>query len=1190
MSGRACFCLSKARQAGGEAERLALLRGELEALKPSARAKRLSGAGASAEEIEAAEDADEPLAACVELLAKHERPLDMDALRAELEGLKPSARRRRAIAAGATEAEVEEARDSDDPLAAFLQLVAVHEKAPDKGSEALRADLAGLKPSALKKRARAAGAAEEDIEEAGDAEDIEGAMFALILSAQSESAATAAAEKPAAALILREELSTMKISALRKRASAASAADEDVEAATDAEEPKSALIDLILDSQPETVADPVAALREELSGMKISALRKRAATAGATDEDVEAATDAEEPTPALIDLILDQPDEAVKPALQKKSDTPHFGKTFQRQKPAMQVVPAAQHTPRTRRKTVKHVMLSYQWDHQKEASRVFDLLTNLGVSCWMDIKGGMSGDIYGSMAEGVSKAFVVVCFMSQAYQDSQNCRLELQFARQSGVPVLPVVMDPSPWRAGGWLGLITAGALWTRLHDELTFDDNVRSLHSQIEQMMSADMEMEDEVLDSVDERSLSAHEATEELERLREDMTLSTMEATDAPTAIIVTDPSQPAPLSAGVPKLPSLFRATEQISELVRLVLSTSASDLSMPRVGFWGMGGIGKTVTGAAIVRNEAVRKYFHAIVWLPLGQTPVISKLQNLCHMQCTGQELSSELSSDEKKEALRQAMKGKRVLLCLDDLWEEEHETALNFADVKAGSKVLISTRVSALLSNAHQVELGLPSESDAVRMLLSSAGEEISSSAEQERAKGVHEIVHLCGRLPLALGIAGRLAASLGLVGTDDWSGMIGVLQEELRESHSGTSEVGMIRASLRGLKGSATEQENVRSLLLLFALVPEDTHCPLEVLLMMFNAVHEGSGATMMHLRKYLRILINRSLILGTIDRPSLHDLVLDFAVAQHSSEELRENHRRVVEAFRASRPSDGHGRRKYDRMRQDDTKSAYVCNEVSHHLRNGWGVDMEADDLACKGWLSDVPQDELVASAADVLGMERLANLADRAESAGDWWRCSRYRALMCIAKSRANAPQLTGDLSVRALDAISRFLETNSRHASAMVLDEVYEVQLNMLHSLGLTANVVELEARAAAIKHVLTTGAALRDPAGAVFVATSSASRDFVAGSPDVVGKLCLDWLMRLRSAAVTDPDPSGRIQCLLLAYVWSIQIDVILMVRLTHHSLYRLRSCPCHVLLICLLSYVCRLILISIGPNSTARVA
>ena len=121
--------------------------------------------------------------------------------------------------------------------------------------------------------------------------------------------------------------------------------------------------------------------------------------------------------------------------------------------------------------------------------------------------------------------------------------------------------------------------------------------------------------------------------------------------------------------------------------------------------------------------------------------------------------------------------------------------------------------------------------------------------------------------------------------------------------------------------------------MLKIFALVPEDTHCPLEVLLLMFSAVHEGTRATIMHIRKWLRVLINRSLILVSIDRPSVHDLVLDFAVAQHGEDELREAHRRVVEAFRGARPSDFHGRKKWVK-KGDDAVSMYVCNEVPQHV----------------------------------------------------------------------------------------------------------------------------------------------------------------------------------------------------------------------------------------------------------------
>jgi hypothetical protein len=98
---------------------------------------------------------------------------------------------------------------------------------------------------------------------------------------------------------------------------------------------------------------------------------------------------------------------------------------------------------------------------------------------------------------------------------------------------------------------------------------------------------------------------------------------------------------------------------------------------------------------------------------------------------------------------------------------------LSFVDVEVGSKVLISTRMKGLLVGAHQVEVGLPSASDSARMLLAAAGS--GADSEQSAPKGVSEIVDLCGRLPLALGMAGRLAASLGLVGSQDWSGMTGV-------------------------------------------------------------------------------------------------------------------------------------------------------------------------------------------------------------------------------------------------------------------------------------------------------------------------------------------------------------------------------------------------------------------------------
>ena len=100
----------------------------------------------------------------------------------ELAVLKPSALKKRARAAGASKAEIEEADDADDAKAAMMALVLAHETCEAQPS--LREELEGLKPSELKKRARVAGAKEAEIEDADDAENSRTAVIDLIIAAQ----------------------------------------------------------------------------------------------------------------------------------------------------------------------------------------------------------------------------------------------------------------------------------------------------------------------------------------------------------------------------------------------------------------------------------------------------------------------------------------------------------------------------------------------------------------------------------------------------------------------------------------------------------------------------------------------------------------------------------------------------------------------------------------------------------------------------------------------------------------------------------------------------------------------------------------------------------------------------------------------------------------------------------------------
>ena len=80
-------------------------------------------------------------------------------------------------------------------------------------------------------------------------------------------------------------------------------------------------------------------------------------------------------------------------------------------------------------------------------------------------------------------------------------------------------------------------------------------------------------------------------------------------------------------------------------------------------------------------------------------------------------------------------------------------------DDTTSSRVLLSSRVRGLLERADDVvDVGLPTEDEAVSMLLSTAGMKLDTTPPEALA-----IVKFCNLLPLAIGIAVRLTASISL-------------------------------------------------------------------------------------------------------------------------------------------------------------------------------------------------------------------------------------------------------------------------------------------------------------------------------------------------------------------------------------------------------------------------------------------
>ena len=112
-SSRACFCLAKARPGGGAPYPPGAELDRLVGLKLSELKLRAAAAGAGAEALEEALDAPEPRRAVAALVLELEGAKERG-LRAELEGLKLSQLRRRALDAGVAAGALDAAEDDEE--------------------------------------------------------------------------------------------------------------------------------------------------------------------------------------------------------------------------------------------------------------------------------------------------------------------------------------------------------------------------------------------------------------------------------------------------------------------------------------------------------------------------------------------------------------------------------------------------------------------------------------------------------------------------------------------------------------------------------------------------------------------------------------------------------------------------------------------------------------------------------------------------------------------------------------------------------------------------------------------------------------------------------------------------------------------------------------------------------------------
>ncbi|KAK9016431.1 hypothetical protein V6N11_078931 [Hibiscus sabdariffa] len=205
-----------------------------------------------------------------------------------------------------------------------------------------------------------------------------------------------------------------------------------------------------------------------------------------------------------------------------------------------------------------------------------------------------------------------------------------------------------------------------------------------------------------------------------------------------------------------------------LLELLLDTEfESEENVVIVPIVGIGGLGKTALAQLVYNHEKVKDHFELRMWVCVSDVFDVKIIVENIIKSLTNKSPDQYLEMDQLQKQLRDKIEGKKYLLVLDDIWNEEREQWFSLMKLlmggARGSRIVVTTRsrrVAKITGKCQPYELRGLSEDDAWSLFKEIAFEQrYVDSTNSTFVKIGKQILEKCGGVPLVIRtIAGTLS------------------------------------------------------------------------------------------------------------------------------------------------------------------------------------------------------------------------------------------------------------------------------------------------------------------------------------------------------------------------------------------------------------------------------------------------